>query len=87
MYFDTYLNIVRCHRDVVSSMKAETPVSRSTVHNLLLQWMKYLLLKLPLVEPKHDFAVLYQSISINLIRKKHVFWLIFFMNTCAYSFM
>ena len=39
----------------MSSMKAETLVIRSTVHNLLLQWMEYLLLQLWLVEPKHDF--------------------------------
>ena len=58
---DTYLNTVRCQRDVMSSMKAETPVIRSTAHNLLLQWMEYLLLQLPLIEPKRDFAELYQS--------------------------
>ena len=37
-YLDTYLNTVRCQRDVMSSMKAETPVIRSPAHNLLLQW-------------------------------------------------
>ena len=45
-YLDTYLNTVRCQRDVMSSMKAETPVIRSPAHNLLLQWMEYLLLQL-----------------------------------------
>ena len=66
----------------MSSMKEDTPVIRSTAHNLPLQ---YPLLQLQLAEPKCDFAELYQSISINLIIKK-VFWLILF-NTCAYSFM
>ena len=41
----------------------------------------------PLAEPKCDFARLYQSISINLNRKKTCFWLILLKNTCAYSFM
>ena len=59
-YLDTYLNTVRCQRDAVSSMKTETPVIRNTVHNLLFQWMEYLLLQLPLVERKHDFAQLFQ---------------------------
>ena len=70
-YLDTYLNTVllRCQRDVMSSMKADTPVIRSTAHNLLLQWMEYLLLQLSMIEPKRDVAELYQSISINLIRK------------------
>ena len=49
MYLDTYLNTVRCQRDVMSSMKAETPVIRSPTHNLLLQWMEYLLLQLPML--------------------------------------
>ena len=48
-------------KEVVSSMKADTPVIRSTVHSLLLQWMEYLLLELQLVEPKHNFAELYQN--------------------------
>ena len=48
-YFDTYLNTVRCQRDVMSSMKAETLVIRSPTHNLLLQWMEYLLLQLPML--------------------------------------
>ena len=48
-YLDTYLNTVRCQRDVMSSMKAETPVIRSPAHNLLLQWMEYLLLQLPML--------------------------------------
>ena len=48
-YLDAYLNTVRCQRDVMSSMKEETPVIRSPVHNLLLQWMEYLLLQLPLL--------------------------------------
>ena len=66
--------MVRCQRDIVKSMKAETPVIRSSTHNLLLQWMEYQLLQLPLVEPKHDFAKLYQSIFNDLIRKKYI-WL------------
>ena len=49
MYLDTYLNTVRCQRDVMSSMKTETPVIRSPAHNLLLQWMEYLLLQLPML--------------------------------------
>ena len=69
----------------MSSMKAEAPVIRSAAHNLLLQWMEYLLLQLPLVEPKRNFDELYQRISINLIRKKHVFWLILFKNTSIVS--
>ena len=48
-YLDTYLNTVRCQRDVMSSMKAETPVIRSPAYNLLLQWMEYLLLQLPML--------------------------------------
>ena len=57
------------------------------MYNLLIQWMEYLPLQLPLVEPQRDFAELYQSISINLIRKKYVLWFIFAKNTYAYSFM
>ena len=72
-YLDMYLNTVTCQMDVMSSMKAGTPVIRSTAQNLLLQWMELLLLQLPLVEPKRDFAELYHSISINLIRKMYVF--------------
>ena len=48
-YLNTYLKTVRCQRDVMSSMKAETPVIRSPTHNLLLQWMEYLLLQLPML--------------------------------------
>ena len=33
------------------------------------------------------FFKLYQSIHINLVRKKYVFWLILLKNNCAYSFM
>ena len=47
--YNTYLNTVRCQRDVMSSMKAETPVIRSPAHNLLLQWMEYILLQLPML--------------------------------------
>ena len=89
-YLDTYLNTVRRQRDVVSNMKAQTPVIRSTMHNLLLYWMEYLPFQLLLFETKLDFAELYQSqsISINLIIKKYVLWLWFtlFKNTCAYNF-
>ena len=83
LYLDTVATIEYVSRYVskyskmpegrLSSMKAETPVIRSTAHNLLLQWIEYLPLQLPLVEPKRDFTELYQSISINLIIKKHVF--------------
>ena len=72
-YLDTYLNAVTSQRDVMSSMKAEMSVIRSTAHNLLLQWIEYLLLQLLLVEPRRDFAELYQGISINLIRKRMCF--------------
>ena len=48
-YLDTYLNTVRRQRDDMSSMKAETPVIRSPGNNLLLQWMEYLLLQLPML--------------------------------------
>ena len=85
-YLNTYLNIVRCQRGVVSSMKAEPPVIRSTLHNLLLQWIEYLLLHVPLVEPKRDIVDVYQSISINLIRKEYVFWFNLLKNTYAHSF-
>ena len=71
-YLDTYLNTIRCQSDVMSSMKAETPVIRSTVHNLLLKWIEYLPQQLLLGESKCTFAELYQSISINLIRKMYV---------------
>ena len=84
---DRYLNTVRCQRDVISSMKAETPVIRSTAHNLLLRTMEYLVLLLLLAGPKFYFVELCQSISINRIIKKYVFWLILFKNTYAYSFM
>ena len=40
-YLDTYLNTVRCQRDVMSSMNADTPVIRSTAYNLLLEWSTY----------------------------------------------
>ena len=57
--YNTYpnmsLNTVRCQKDVMSSMKAETPVIRSAAHNLLLQWMGYLLLQLPLIELNSAF--------------------------------
>ena len=90
MYLDTYLSTVRCQRDAVSSMKTETPVIRSTAHNLLLQWMEYLLLQLPLVGRKHDFAQLFQ-VYIRLFpstwSEKNMFWLILFKNSYAYSFM
>ena len=44
----------------MSSMKAETPVIRSPAHNLLLQWMEYLLPTTTAdVEPRRDFAELY----------------------------
>ena len=36
-YLDTYLNTATCQRDVMSSMKAETPVIKSTAHNLLFE--------------------------------------------------
>ena len=49
--------------------------------------MEYLLLQLLLVDTKHDFVELYQSIYINLVWKKYVFWLILLKNNCAYSFM
>ena len=49
--------------------------------------MEHLLLQLLLVEPKRDFAELYQSISINQIRKKYVFLFTLFKNTCAYNYM
>ena len=38
----------------------QTPVIRSAAHNLLLPWMEYLLLQMPLVGRKHDFAQLFQ---------------------------
>ena len=81
-----YVSTVRCQRDIMSSMKAETHVIRSTVQNLLLQYMESLLLQLLLVEPIRDFTELYQSISIIMIRK-YVFGLILFKNTYAYDFM
>ena len=59
-YLDTYLSTVGGQREAVRSMKTETPVIRSTAHNLLLQWMEYLLWQLPLVGRKHDFAQLFQ---------------------------
>ena len=87
MYLNTYLNTVRCQRDIMSCMKAVTPVIRSTAHKLLLQWMEHLLLQLLLVEPKHEFPKFYQIMSINLIWKKYVFLFVIFKNACASSFM
>ena len=57
------------------------PVIRSTVHNLLLQWMENLLLPQPLVEPKHDFAEF--DYFHQFQQKKYVLWLILFKNTCV----
>ena len=57
----------------MSSMKAEISVIRGTAHNLLLQWIEFLLPQLLLVEPKRDFAESYQGISINLISKSMCF--------------
>ena len=64
----------------MSSMKAETPVIRSTTHNLLLQWMEYLLLERLLVE---------QNVTLPHFdqKKKYVFWLILFKNTYVFSFI
>ena len=51
-HLDMYLNTVGCQKDIISSMKAETPLIWSTTQNLLLQQMECLLPQLPLVEPK-----------------------------------
>ena len=88
LYLNTYSGTVRCQWNIVNSMKAETPEIRRTGHNLLLQWMEYLLLQLPLVESKHDFAELNTKLFPSIwSEKKYVFWLILITNTCAYSFM
>ena len=83
-YLDTYLNTVRCHRDVMSSMKAETPVIRSPAHNLLLQWMEYLLLQLPMLS--QDVTLLsYITVFLSIWSEITVFQLVSFKNTCVYS--
>ena len=87
MYLDTYLNRVGCQRDVMSSMKAETPVIRSPAHNLLLQWMEYLLLQLLMLSqdvPLLSYIRVFPSIWSE---KNYVFQLVSFKNTCAYSFL
>ena len=59
-YLDTYLNTVRCQRDVMSSMKAETPVIRSPAHNLLLHPVDGVPTTTTTdVEPRCEFAELY----------------------------
>ena len=82
MYLNTYSKM-----DIMSCMKAVTPVIMSTAHKLLLQWMEHLLLQLLLVEPKHEFPKFYQIMSINLIWKKYVLLFVIFKNACASSFM
>ena len=86
-YLDTYLNTVRCQRDVMSSMKAEMPVIRSPAHNLLLQWMEYLLLQLPMLS--QDVTLLsYNRVFPSIwSEKNYVLLLVLFKNACVYSFL
>ena len=86
-YLNTYLNTVRCQRDVMSSMKAETPVIRSPAHNLLLQWMEYLLLKLPMLSQDVTLLSYIRVFPSIWSEKNYVFQLVSFKNTCVYSFL
>ena len=86
-YLDTYLNTVRCQRDVISSMKAETPVIRSPAHNLLLQWMEYLLLQLPMFSQNVTLLSYIRVFPSIWSEKNYVFQLVSFKNTCVYSFL
>ena len=86
-YLDTYRNTVRCQRDVMSSMKAETPVIRSPAHNLLLQWMEYLLLQLPMLSQDVTLLSYIRVFPSIWSEKKYVFQLVSFKNTCVYSFL
>ena len=86
-YLNTYLNTVRCQRDVMSSMKAETPVIRSPAHNLLLQWMEYLLLQLPMLSQDVTLLSYIRVFPSIWSEKKYVFQLVSFKNTCVYSFL
>ena len=86
-YLDTYLNTVRCQRDVMSSMKAETPVIRSPAHNLLLQWMEYLLLQLPMLSQDVTLLSYIRVFPSIWSEKNYVFQLDSYKNTCVYSFL
>ena len=86
-YLDTYLNTVRCQRDVMSSMKAETPVIRSPARNLLLQWMEYLLLQLPMLSQDVTLLSCIRVFPSVWSEKNYVFLLVLFKNVCVYSFL
>ena len=86
-YLDTYLNTVRCQRGVMSSMKAETPVIRSPAHNLLLQWMEYLLLQLPMLSQDMTLLSYIRVFPSIWSEKNYMVQLVSFKNTCVYSFM
>ena len=58
-YLDRYLNTVRCQRDVMSSMKAETPVIRSPAHNPATPVDGVPTTTTANVEPRRDFVELY----------------------------
>ena len=86
-YLDTYLNTVRCQRDVMSSMKADTPVIRSPAHNLLHQWMEYLLLQLPMLSQDVTLLSYIRVFPSIWSEKNYVFQLVSLKNTCVYSFL
>ena len=62
-FLDTHPSSVRCWMNIVSRMKAEEPVIRSTSHNLLLQQTWHCRV---ISDYFHHFAELYQTISITL---------------------
>ena len=73
----------------MSSMKAETPVIRSTAQNLLLHWAD----GVPTTTTADDWTktwlcwVISEYFHQSDQKKKYVFRLILFKNTCVYSFL
>ena len=74
-------------RDVMSSMKAETPVIRSPAHNLLLHWIEYLLLQRPMFSQNVTLLSYIRVFPSIWSEKNYVFQLVSFKNTCVYSFL
>ena len=67
----------------MSSMKTETPVIRSLAHNLLLQWMEYLLLQLPMLSQDVTLLSYIRVFPSIWSEKKYVFQLVLFKNTVS----
>ena len=67
----------------MSIMKVETFDIRTIMHNLLFQWMEYIIVKTAAGGNKMWLCQVISEYSINLLKKKYVFWLILFKNICA----